>query len=236
MIYFKIIVAAALCLLITCIILLFTNPKSSFLAFILDWEYRALLYLRSMYLSGKRCNPPTGFDFFVSRVEEYVNSKGKPYTVRQDLVNMMSREEFVDNYFNDDVPFDGKAYYQMRQDYRTGDYLTKSYDSEKELLRNLPVEIAASNEAYNLFICFVREGWFDERSGMFTDKVNKQHIGRAIYWICKKSGITNPAKVFSKLWNIPDSTIKDWYRINKSNETITEDIDKIVDAIIKKHQ
>lgn len=220
--------------LIAGIVCLFIDPHNSIFTFAMSWEYRALLELRMWYLDGKRRNPPTSYDFFLSRVEQYVNSKNRPYTERQDICNMLSREEFVNYYFSEKFPLSGKLYHQMFQDYRSGDYLTKNYDADSELKRNLPSEISLIEDAFADFKKFVDEGWFDNRTGIPTGKVDKQHCGRAIYWICKRNGIPNPAKLFAPVWGEKESTVHERIRINKNNEEITKAIDALIDSILRK--
>ena len=124
----------------------------------------------------------------------------------------------------------------MCNDYRSGVYKRPDYYSKRENLKKiLPLEISSSDGAFSDFMKFVDEGWFDATNGMYIigGNRNHQHIGRAIYWICKRNNISSPEKVFAPLWGKEPKTIKEWLR-NNENETITEQIDKMVKLILSK--
>lgn len=228
------------------------NPDSPTLVLIFDWKYRLLLHIRREYLYGLKSDPPTGYDFFYSRAMDFINNETnikKPLIVRQDIANMLAYEGYIFHYFVECDEFTVPVYRRMWNDYRSGVYATKDYTSQEKLRKILPPEISTNEGAFIDFMKFVEEGWFDASTGMFLlgekritedgTQVSKpgprnyQYIGRAIYRICTRNRIPSPEKVFSSLWNIPAKTIKEWLRTNE-NETITEQIDKIVNSIISK--
>lgn len=219
------------------IILMVVYPDSTILNYIVNWKYRLLFHIRKDYLFGLKCNPPTGYDFFFSRALEVINNVfniKKPLIEREDIVNMLKCEGYIHYYFTGYKDFTISVYRQMWDDYRSGVYATKNYTSLEKLLKILPLEISTNERAFNDFMKFVDAGWFDASTGMFLlgGKRNLQHIGRAIWKICKRNSIPSPEKVFSTLWEgYEPKTIKEWLRTNQ-NETITEQIDNMVKEIL----
>lgn len=230
----------------------YKNPDSVVLKFILDWRYRLLLQIRRDYLYGRKCNPPTGHEFFYSRAMDYINNETnikKPLLDRQDIANMLAYEGYIYHYFVECGDFTVPVYRRMWDDYRSGAYATKDYPSQEKLRKILPIEISTNEGAFTDFMKFVEVGWFDINTGMFIlgetripengaqvsepTPRNHQYIGRAIYYICRRNSISSPEKVFAPLWGKEPKTIKEWLRTNE-NETITEQIDKIVCSILSK--
>lgn len=228
------------------------NPDSEILVLTIDWKYRLLLQIRKEYLNGFKCNPPTGYEFFYSRAIDYIDNETnikKPRLDRQDIANMLDYEGYIHHYFVECGDFTVPVYRRMWNDYRSGAYAIKDYPSQEKLRKILPLEISTNEGAFTDFWKFVEAGWFDINSGMFilsekrslengTQAIesgtrNHQHIGRAIYYICRRNSISSPEKVFAPLWGKEPKTIKEWLR-NNENETITEQIDKMVKLILSK--
>lgn len=221
-------------ILIAGILFLTFAPDNSLFVFCMEWRYRALKQLRMWYLDGLSRTPPTSFEFFTSRVKNYVKDHGHSDQEREDVIKMLSREEFVRFYFTPKKQFSGIVFNGMFQDYRSGLYLTYNYDNETELRKSLPIEISSNTKALIDFTKIAEAGWFDTRTGQPTNNVDKQHVGRAIYWICKRNNLSNPAKIFAPFFNEPESKLRDWIRTNKNNEQITVAIDAEIDTILKK--
>ena len=216
---------------------MFRNPKDTLATFVFNWRYRALMEFRVRYIDGKKRNPATSFEFWYNEVVknlETSNRAKRPYNERQELCDMLHREEYVNYYFQEGKKFCGEEYHAMWDDFRSGQYLTREYDSDKVLKSNLPVEISSNPEAFSDFKKFVDVGWFDSRTGKPTEKIQKQEAGRAIRKICDRHNIKNPPKVFSQCWSEKESTIKEWCRIHKINDAITDQIDDQVAAILEK--
>lgn len=238
--------------IIWAVITFFKNPDSVALTFIFDYRYRLLLQIRRDYLSGRKCNPPTGYEFFYSRAMDYINNETnirKSLRVRQDIANMLAYEGYIYHYFVECGDFTVSVYRRMWDDYRSGTYAIINYPCQEKLRKMLPLEISTNEGAFTDFWKFVEAGWFDKNTGMFilgekfspendtqateSGARNYQYIGRAIYYICKRNSIPSPEKVFAPLWRIEPKKIKEWLRTNE-NETITIQIDNIVKSIISR--
>lgn len=236
--------------LIWAVIATYKNPELGVLTFLFDWKYKTLWHIRRDYLNSLKSTPPTGYEFFKSRAMDYINNETnikQPLLERQDIANMLTYEGYIYHYFVECGDFTVSVYRRMFTDYRSGDYATKDYPSQEKLRKLLPLEISTNEGAFTDFMKFVDAGWFDASTGMYiigekrissdAEQVfesiprNHQYIGRAIYRICTRNRIPSPEKVFGKLWDMPSKTIKEWLRTN-TKETITQDIDSIVNSII----
>ena len=216
---------------------IFTDNESTALMIAINWKYRVLRKLREIYLHGLSLTPPNGYEFFVSRAIETINgenNKGMPMEDRMDLVNMVSVESYVHYYFVECGEFTGALYHRMWNDYRSGAYSKTDYSTIDKLRRVLPTAITSSERAFNDFLKFVNKGWFDPSTGMYilSEGRNHQYIGRAIYWICRRNGIPSPEHVFADFWGTTEDKIRGWKRKNE-NESITDQVDKIVMSILK---
>ena len=215
-------------------LLLLFDPWNTVVQYVANWKFRKLCEIRGLYLHGLHKDPPDCYAYFH---EQAINCfyADLPYNQQDvgDLVRMVDYEQYIHHYFTAFPSFSGHVYHSMWEDYRTGDYCRKDYASIEILKKNLPIEIASSPSAFADFTKFVDAGWFDNQTGMFilSDGRQKQHIGRSIYWICKRNSISKPERVFAETFGCEAKTIKEWLRLNK-NETITKQIDRTVFAIL----
>ncbi len=231
-----IIVIAIVLIAVVLMVLMLFSPHNTIVRYLFSWKYRMMLRLRDDYLWGIKKNPPDDYQYFIDSAISTISKESISHlSEARELIRMIEVERFVHHYFVEIGRFDGKVFYQMNEDFRSGRYRSFNYSCLAILEKNLPKEIVSNVKAFNDFIKFVDAGWFEKDSGMFIidGKRNHQYIGRAIYWICKRNGIAAPEKVFGPLWNVDESKILDWKRKNK-NETITDRIDAIVFQVLGK--
>lgn len=222
---------------ITLFVFMLKNPQSSFIKWLVSWKYRQLRELRGEYVWGLQKDPPDSYEYFRNQAVHKLASKGAAHVRECDeLCEMLSFPDYI-HYYLYRKEFSGKVYCQMEDDYRTGLFRTRNYQAINPLRECLPLAISTNEDAFNDFLKFVEAGWFNAETGMFIlDKKEgrkKQHIGRAIYWICKRNGIAAPGRVFAPLFNMNTNTVCGWYREN-DNETVTQNIDAIVLHILEK--
>lgn len=217
---------------------LFTDPESELVTYIMTPMYRYMIKIRDMYINGIKRDPPSSSEFFVNRVEEYLcdeqrSKKLSPLELTE-IISMMSVEDFVHYYFCECGPFTPKLFHEMMNEYRTGNYCKCSYSYRKKLKELLPIEISSNEKAFSAFIKLVDAGWFDKDTGKYIlrDGRQKQHIGRAIVMICQKGGVLSPEKVFAPFWGESESTVKEWKRINKNNDSTTKAIDSEIAQLL----
>ena len=220
---------------------------SSFVTYVYNWDYRVLRRLRQRYNWSMGKTPPDSYETFYNDSINYIanyleehhgfteSQRDRVYKA-ENLVRMLSIQQYIEHYFTEYERFTGSVYYMMIKDFRSGEYNQRDYSSEVALRKILPVQIRSSEKAFKLFLKFVDAGWFDKNNGMYIigNGIEKQHIGRAIYWICKKSDISSPEKVFSSFWNEKESTVTDWCRTKSRNPERTNQIDIIVDDILSR--
>lgn len=214
--------------------LMLFSPHNTLIYYLFNWKYRMMLQLRGDYLWGLKRIPPDDYRFFLdSAISTISKEKDAHLTEALELIKMLQVEQFINHYFSVIGPFNGEVFYQMTEDFRSGRYDSCDYDSLEILKKNLPREIVSNEGALSDFLKFVNAGWFEKATGMYVlgEKRNHQYIGRAIYWICKRNGITSPERVFGPFWKVEKSKILEWKRVNK-NEIITHDIDRIVFSIL----
>ena len=243
-------VPAVLCIFITIVVcglmyVTFFHHESSFVTYIYHWDYRVLIRLRSEYRWGIIKTPPDSYEYFCDKAINYIERylaehKGLIETQKEregkaiNLVKMLCAQQFIHHYFTEYDKFTGSVYYLMFIDFRSGVYNQRDYSSKVALRKKLPLAIKSSDKAFESFIKFVNAGWFDINSGMYIvgGEIEKQHIGRAIYWICHRCGIPSPEKVFAPFWNEKESTVTQWCRVNHRAPERTKQIDKMVDTIL----
>ena len=218
---------------------------SSFVTYVYHWDYRVLRRLRQRYNWSMGKTPPDSYETFyndsinyiANYLEEhhgFIESQRDRVYKAENLTRMLSVQQYIDYYFTEYERFTGKVYYKMFKDFRLGDYKQRDYSYQAALRKILPLAIKSSDKAFELFLKVVDVGWFDKNNGMYIigNGIEKQHIGRAIYWICKKSNISSPEKVFAPFWGVNEGTVADWCRIKSRNPERTQQIDKIVDDIM----
>lgn len=203
-------------------------PFSTLSLIMIDRRYRILKNLRRLYLQGIRREPPNSYQNFHIQAIERVG------TYDSHLLKMLEKESFIVYYFTKFKDFSGEVYHSMWEDYRTGSYLTRDCSLLEHMKKILPAKIASSPRAVLEFSKIAEAGWFDKETGMYNEQHQKQDIGRAIYLICKRNGISSPQKIFADFWGVKESKVKDWMRTNE-NETITEKIDSQVKFILESH-
>lgn len=233
------IISGILFLLIVAVyVIFFKSPSNSVILYLFDWEYRALLSFRYQYQSGLRRDPPTDYSYFRFHMEDRIRNEygRKPQVQKQDLLNMLANEEYIQFYFQQDKSFDGAAFLKMYHEYRSGEYLKIDYLHISKLEKNLPYEISSSPGALSDFKKLIEVGWFDPETGCPTGKVEKQHIGRAINMLAFRNKIKNPSRVFSALIGEPESRIREWMRINKYDDQISNKIDEEIRGILGPRQ
>ena len=232
-----IVATIAFSLAVFLIIRVIRHPKDTVTRYAFDWTYRALLAYRRWFLDGQKRTPPSSFEFWYNCVSDDLNSGSRAKRSqheRKELCNMLLREEYVKYYFQDDKKFDGEAYWEMWNDFRSGLYLTRDYDSTSALKKILPIEISAHPGALSDYMKLVEAGLFDSRTGQPMEGVQKQRIGRALSIIVQRNNLSkSPAKIFAPFLNISEETFREWARTNKNNEQITSDIDKEIKEILK---
>lgn len=222
------------------------HRKSSFVTYVYHWDYRVLRNLRDMYCRGLHRTPPDSYDFFKTEAIGFINkylsehkalveSPHERKTKAQKIADMLESQQYIHYYFNEDKAFTRGIYDEMLRDYRSGQYLTKDYFAYEALRKKMPLEIASNEKAFNDFWRFAQAGWFEKKSGKYilSNKIEKQHIGRAIYWICKRSNISSPERVFASFWNEKETTVSDWCRKKSRTPERTQQIDEIVFAVLE---
>lgn len=219
---------------------------SSFVTYVYNWDYRVLCRLRQRYNWSMGKTPPDSYETFYNDSKNYIvkyleehhgfteSQRDRVYKA-ENLVRMLSVQQYIHYYFTEYERFTGKVYYMMFKDFRSGEYNQRDYSSEVALRKILPVQIRSSDKAFKLFLKFVDAGWFDKNNGKYIigNEIEKQHIGRAIYWICKRSGIPSPEKVFAPFWGEKVLTVAGWCRISPRAPERTQQIDDMITSILR---
>lgn len=225
--------------------LMIKDPYNTVVMYLFSWQYRMLRKIRLTYKWGQQKTPPDSYSFFLAQANTALRDSlaSKPIVesiaTRQgqaaEIVDMLQMESYVKHYFTQFASFSGIVYHRMHEEYRTGDYITINYTIEEGLKKILPIKIASNEKAFYDFMKFVYAGWFNNETGLYIlDGRTKHHIGRAIYWICKRNSISSPEKVFSSFWGTEEKTVADWCRKRSREPHRTEQVDDEVFTILNK--
>lgn len=218
---------------------------SSFVTYVYHWDYRVLRRLRQRYIWSMGKTPPDSYETFyndsinyiANYLEEhhgFIESQRDRVYKAENLIRMLSVQQYIHYYFTEYERFTGKVYYMMFKDFRSGEYNQRDYSARAALRKILPSAIKYSDRAFNSFMKFVDAGWFDKTTGKYIlhEGRARYHIGRAIRMICMMNDISSPEKVFAELWCEEPSRIKDWLRGDRQlgNDKIDAEVESILNS------
>ncbi len=157
--------------------------------------------------------PPFSEEYFFDRVATILQEdKSCDDEFKRQIKNMLSRREFYDYFLRGN--FTIERYREMLADYRTGDYIKRPYQLGVTIMSVIPIEIATCPDVVKALEMMILLGWLDEKC-QIVEKSQKNPNGREkneVYYaaqrICEEYGILSYDKIFGKLWNVSDSTIR----------------------------
>lgn len=229
-------------ILLIIIIIFYTFEKfPSFKDFLLyhgSVEYRFLFELHEIY-KQKESNKWDYDNTYLEQVRNWLNKhlgkQGQYYELAEMIFTRFEREEFVRYYFSIPTTFRYYAgFVQMWKDMQNGDWQNRIYDTERILENILPQSFASNTNALLDFMKFVKEGWFDPHTGMYTNLTSKEYSSSALYRIGRRNDIQSIENIFAPIWNEKPSTIRSRWRRDKKSPQSLKKRDEEIDSILNK--
>lgn len=193
--------------------------------------------------------PPSSEEYFFDKVATILQEdESCDDEFKSQIVNMLSRREYYDYFLRG--KFTINRYRKMLTDYRTGDYISWPYQPGVAIMPLLPVEIATYPDVVKALERMILLGWLDDKC-QIVEKSQKHPTGREkneVYYaaqrICEEYKIPSYDKIFGKLWNVSDSTIRNSISkamdggsgsdADEKRKTKRENLDKYIDVNILK--